>query len=258
MAVFFMLSDLQNLMELQVADKEILRLREEVAALPKRVAVIEEKLAATKAKLEKAKTAAKADEAARKKYETAIQDLQGKISKYRDQSLDVKTNEQYKALMHEISFAEQDIRKLEDQVLEGMLDVELNEKRLKSAEAELKAEAAEIEKEKEEARRVTTRDQQELGTLKARRDTLRSGIGADTLRHYDRVFKLRKYALAEARDHKCVACQVMLRPQMYNEVRTNQQILICDSCQRILYYVPPAEAEAASPAPDPAQQAQAS
>jgi len=253
-----MLADLENLIQLQQADREIQRLEDEVAALPRRVAAIEEKLADTRAAVEKARATIKADEANRRKLESQIQDHQQKISKYRDQSLDVKTNEQYKALMHEISFAEQDIRKLEDQVLEGMLDVELNEKRLKSAEAELKAEAAEIEKEKEEARRVTTRDQQELGTLKARRDTLRSGIGADTLRHYDRVFKLRKYALAEARDHKCVACQVMLRPQMYNEVRTNQQILICDSCQRILYYVPPAEAEAASPAPNPAQQAQAS
>jgi predicted nucleic acid-binding Zn-ribbon protein len=251
-----MLADLENLIQLQQADREIQRLEDEVAALPRRVAAIEEKLADTRAAVEKARATIKADEANRRKLESQIQNHQQKISKYRDQSLDVKTNEQYKALMHEISFAEQDIRKLEDQILEGMLDVELNEKRLKSAEAELKTETADIEKEKEEARRVTTRDQQELGTLKARRDTLRSGIGADTLRHYDRVFKLRKYALAEARDHKCVACQVMLRPQMYNEVRTNQQILICDSCQRILYYIPPAEAEAASPAPD--QQAQAS
>src|SRR6476469_4326294 len=246
--------DLEKLLSLQDIDREIVRLTEEVAALPKRVAEIETKLAGAKAAVEKTKSAIKANETSRRNFESDIKSTQEKISKYRDQSLDVKTNEQYKALMHEISFAEQDIRKLEDQVLEGMLNVELNEKRLKSAEAELKAEAAEIEKEKEEARRVTTRDQQELGTLKARRDTLRSGIGADTPRHYDRVFKLRKYALAEARDHKCVACQVMLRPQMYNEVRTNQQILICDSCQRILYYVPPAVAEAASPAPAPAQQ----
>ena len=97
-------------MELQQADREILRLNEEIAALPKRVAAIEEKLAGTKARLEKAaKTAVKADEATRRKYESAIQDLQGKISKYRDQSLAVKTNEQYKALLHEIQFAEQDI-----------------------------------------------------------------------------------------------------------------------------------------------------
>src|SRR5579872_5467752 len=129
-----MLPDVQNLIELQKADKEILRLREEIAALPKRVAVIEQKLAGTKAGLEKAKTAIKADEAARRKYETAITDLQGKISKYRDQSLDVKTNEQYKALMHEIQFAEQDIRANEDRILDLMVNAEGREKEVKAAE----------------------------------------------------------------------------------------------------------------------------
>src|SRR5882724_3617631 len=115
-----MLPDVQHLMELQQADREILRLNQEVAALPKRVAAIEEKLAGTKAVLEKAKTAVKADEATKRKYESAIQDQQGKISKYRDQSLAVKTNEQYKALLHEIQFAEQDIKSNEDRILELM------------------------------------------------------------------------------------------------------------------------------------------
>ena len=58
-----MLSELQNLLELQKIDREILRLNDEVAALPKKVAAIEQKLAGTKAVLEKAKTAVKADDA---------------------------------------------------------------------------------------------------------------------------------------------------------------------------------------------------
>src|SRR4029077_7994007 len=104
-----MLPDVEKLIALQQADREILRLKEEIAALPRRVAAIGERLAGTTAVLEKAKTAVKADEAARRKYESAILDQQQKISKYRDQSLAVKTNEQYKALLHEIQFAEQDI-----------------------------------------------------------------------------------------------------------------------------------------------------
>ena len=63
-----MLPDIDKLLELQAADKEIRRLRDEVAALPKRVAVIEQKLAGTKAHLEKVRTAAKSDEANRKKF----------------------------------------------------------------------------------------------------------------------------------------------------------------------------------------------
>jgi vacuolar-type H+-ATPase subunit D/Vma8 len=37
-----MLPDVQNLIALQAADREILRLQEEIAALPKRVAAIEQ------------------------------------------------------------------------------------------------------------------------------------------------------------------------------------------------------------------------
>jgi predicted nucleic acid-binding Zn-ribbon protein len=233
-----MLPDIDKLLELQAADKEIRRLRDEVAALPKRVAMIEQKLAGTKAHLEKARTAAKGDEANRKKFEANIKDLQGKISKYRDQSLDVKTNEQYKAILHEIQFAEQEIRLNEDRILEVMVNVETREKDVKGAEAELKAETAEIEKEKEEARKVTAEDQKKLSEWNAKRDALRHAISEDILRHYERVAKFRGNGLAEVLDHKCMGCQVMLRPQTYNEVRNGEKVMVCESCSRIYYFNP--------------------
>jgi len=237
-----MLPDVQNLIELQKADREILRLREEIAALPKRVGAIEQKLAGTKAGLEKAKTAIKADEASRRKYETAITDLQQKISKYRDQSLDVKTNDQYKALLHEIQFAEQEIRMQEDKILELMVNAEAREKDVKKAEGELKAQTAEIEKEKAEARERTAEDEKQLADWNAKRDAARSNVNEDLLRQYDRVSRYRGSGISEVREQKCLACQVMLRPQTYNEVRTESKIVVCDSCQRILYYDPSKDA----------------
>lgn len=233
-----MLPDVQKLIELQQADREILRLKEEIATLPRRVAAIEAKLAGTKSVLDKAKAAIKTDEAARRKYETAIQDLQQRISKYRDQSLEVKTNEQYKALLHEIQFAEQDIRINEDKILELMVNADAREKDVKAAERELKEETAEIEKEKADARQRTAEDEKQMAEWNAKRDSLRSGVDADLLRQYDRVSKYRGTGISEARDHKCLACQVMLRPQTYNEVRAAKQIVVCDSCQRILYHDP--------------------
>jgi hypothetical protein len=229
-----MLPDVQHLMELQQADREILRLNQEVAALPKRVAAIEAKLAGTKAGLDKAKAAVKAT---RRTYESAIQDLQGKISKYRDQSLAVKTNEQYKALLHEIQFAEQDIKSNEDKILELMLNAEARDKDVKAAELELKAEMAEIEKEKTAARERTAEDEKLLAEWNAKRDTARGGVNEDLLRQYERVSKFRGSGLAEVRDQKCMGCQVMLRPQTYNEVRSGQ-VIVCESCQRVLYFDP--------------------
>ena len=241
-----MLPDIQNLIAVQQADREIARLKSEIAELPRRVSKIEEKLAGTKANLERARTAIKADEAARRKLETAIQDLQGKISKYRDQSLEVKTNDQYKALMHEIQFAEQNIRGHEDKILELMEDSESREKDVKAAELELKEETAEIEKEKNLARERTAEDEKQLSEWNAKREAARTAVNPDLLRQYERVAKYRGSGLAEMLDQKCMGCQVKLRPQTYNEICAGK-VLSCESCQRILYFDPSHEKPAAAP-----------
>jgi uncharacterized protein len=235
--------EIEHLISLQRTDREIQRLKAEIAELPKRVAVIEEKLAGTKTSLEQTRAAVKGDEAARRKYETAITDLRQKISKYRDQSLEVKTNEQYKALLHEIQFAEQEIASNEDKILELIVNAEVREKEVKAAEAELKAETAEIEREKVIAREQTAKDEKELAEWTAKRDAARGAVDPDLLRHYDRVLKFRGSGIAEVRDQKCTGCSVMLRPQIYNEIRGGK-LIHCDSCQRILYFDPSKEAPA--------------
>src|SRR5215471_6140226 len=140
-------ADLQKLIELEKVDREIARLGDEVATLPRRVAAIEAHLADDKAAVEKAKAAIKANEASRRKLEADIQGFQQKIVKYREQSSSVKTNDEYRALMHEVQFAEKEISGCEDKILELMIALEAEEKALKTAEADLKAEAAEVEKE---------------------------------------------------------------------------------------------------------------
>jgi len=256
-----MTSDLQSLIELQQIDAQIAALRAEVAALPKHVAEIEKKLAGSKAKVETAQAAAKADEAAKRKHESDIQDQQQKISKYRDQSLNVKTNDEYRALMHEIQFAEQKIAASEDKILEIMVAADTRRETLKKAEAELKADTAENDREKEQARQRTAADEAALAELTTRRDALREGVSEDALRHYDRVLKLRGSALAAVYDNEqCSACSVMLRPQVFQEVMTNQQFMTCDYCKRILYYIPPPpkpEDEKAAKAPDTASSGEA-
>lgn len=239
--------EIEHLISLQHTDREILRLKNEIADLPKRVSAIEQKLAGTKAGLEKARAAVKTDEAARRKYETAITDLRQKISKYRDQSLDVKTNEQYKALLHEIQFAEQEIAANEDKILELMVNAETREKEVKAAETELKEETAEIEKEKISARERTAQDEKELAEWTAKREAARGAVDPDMLVHFDRVSKFRGSGIAEARDQKCLGCSVLLRPQTYNEIREGK-LTYCDSCQRILYFDPSKEAPADQPA----------
>ncbi|MDR3747731.1 MAG: C4-type zinc ribbon domain-containing protein [Acidobacteriota bacterium] len=233
-------SDLQKLIDLQQVDSRIAVVKAEVAALPKQVQLIEAKLAGSKAQVETAQAAIKADDSSRRKYESEIQDQQQRISKYRDQSLGVKTNPEYKALLHEIEFAEAAIRKLEDKILEIMVAADTRKDALKHAEAALKADTAANEKEKEHARQQTAEDEQLLAELTAQRKDLRAGIAEDTLQHYDRLLKHRGSALAAVQENQmCGGCSVMLRPQPFQVLINGEELVTCDSCQRILYYIAP-------------------
>jgi uncharacterized protein len=233
-------SDIHKLIDLQQVDSRISAVKAEIAALPAEVREIEAKLAVSKARVDSVQTAIKADENARRKYESEIQDQQQRISKYRDQSLAVKTNQEYKALLSEIEQAEAEIRKREDKILEIMVAADTRKEELKQAEVALKAASVANEKEKEHARQQTAEDEKELAGLNGQRQELRAQIDENTLRHYDRVFKLRHSALSAVHeDQMCSVCRVILRPQVFQDVMRGEEMLTCDSCQRIMYYVPP-------------------
>lgn len=242
-------ADLEKLIKLEQVDREIGRLSAEVAALPKRVAEIEHQLSDAKAKVEQARTAMKSQEQKRRSLESDIQSHQQKIAKFRDQSLDVKTNDQYRALMHEIEFAQTEIRKAEDKILEIMEGGELFDRQVKASEVELKTQSLQVEKEKEEAKALTAKDEARLKELQDERRGLRSGVNEDLLELYDRVLKARKTALAEAREQRCTACFVLLRPQKWNEIKAGGEVMTCDSCGRILFYDPAHE----PPPPEPSK-----
>ena len=251
-------SDLEKLIELEKVDREILRLTEEVASLPKCVAAIEAKLAGDKAAVETAKAAIKANEANRRKLEGEIQGFNQKIVKYREQSSSVKTNDEYRALMHEVEFSEKQISECEDKILELMITLEAEEKALKTAEVALKVEVTEVEKEKGQARVRTAEDEKLLADLARKREGLRTGVTDSSLSHYDRVLGRRKSAVAEARSQKCMSCFVMIRPQTWEDIRTNEQIITCGSCGRIFYYDPANEPVVEAPPAKKKSKSQAS
>lgn len=233
-------ADLKLAIDMQAVDGEIARLSAEVAYLPKHIGEIENKLAGAQRQLEADRAALAANQRDRRKLEGEIPLLQQKVSKYKDQVFEVKTNEQYRALQHEIEFGEGEIRKIEDKILERMIAAEELEGRVKKAEKQLAAERTMVEKEKAEATARTRADQRELGELNQRRDQCRKAISPDLLRVYDSLARTRKgIAVAEVRDGSCAACNVRLRPQAFQEVKLNDAIRRCENCTRILYYVPP-------------------
>src|SRR5262245_47042043 len=131
-------SELKQLIRLQAIDLSIQELRTRVDRFPSISKALDDKLKAAQTALETAKEKAKSNQGHRKKIESDISTTESKISKYRDQMMAVKTNDEYRALQHEIEHAQQAIRKVEDEILNLMLEAETAQADLKAAEAHLK------------------------------------------------------------------------------------------------------------------------
>jgi uncharacterized protein len=237
--------ELLALVQLQDTDQNINRLGTEISALPKKLAALEEKLAGQKAGVERATKAHKEEEVKRRRLESDLKDLQQKIAKFREQSSSVKTNEQYHALQHEIGYAEAEIRKIEDRELESMERSEQLEAQLRGAQQELNDSAKVVEIEKESARKASEEQQSRLASLNGDRTRLRTQIPEAILVSYDRIASTRGLALARVEGQRCLGCQMALRPQLWNEVRSGE-LVPCESCGRLLYFD-----NEKSPEPDP-------
>jgi predicted nucleic acid-binding Zn-ribbon protein len=225
---------------LQEVDNRLADFRREISALPKHIAEIEKKLIAHERKLEADRAALAANQKERKKCDSDIQIQEQKISKLKDQTLEAKTNEVYRAFQNEVEFCQKEIRKCEDRILELMTESEPLDRNVKAAEAALKTEKVQVETEKQEARDRTAADQKASAELLKERAEIVAGITPAVYQRYTRVCKMRRgIGVAEAMDGRCTACNMAMRLQFFQELRKGDQVMACESCLRILYYNPP-------------------
>jgi uncharacterized protein len=235
--------DLKAIVEVQQFDREVAELTVLIDSLPKQAKALQSQLDNFINTHEERKKRLTANLKERKDLEGDIKATQDKITRHRDQLYQVKTNEQYKALLHEIEGEEGSIRKIEDKILEKMVESEEIQSHVQEAAARLDGEkarvAGEIKKLEDEQKRKS--DERE-GVL-ARRKELAAGVTESVLELYDRIRAKRPWpAVAEVRNGLCTACNIQLRPQVYNEVRTSEAIMVCENCNRIQCYAgPPAE-----------------
>lgn len=246
--------DLGRLIRLQKLETTADEARRKISDHPHRLQALEDRLTAALETLAGVKTRLADAKDARRVEEKEVSTIQARLAKYKDQLLEVKTNREYQAMLHEIETAQTDIRTREDRILESMMGADELGAEVKKSEAELKRAEAEAAAERQVIEREVASLQAEMNRTGEARERLAAEIDRHTLAIYEQVAKNRKgIAVAEARDYTCTICSVRLRPQVFNEVRRNDAIIQCDSCRRILYFVaetaPAAAADADQPPP---------
>jgi predicted nucleic acid-binding Zn-ribbon protein len=232
-------ADLEKLVRLHHVEADLKRTETELAEVPHLRKEIEERLARDRARLDAAKASLEASLRARKQHEVAVQDLEAKRSKYKGQLMEVKTNKEYTAVLHEIEGVERDIKAREDVILEEMEKAEALAQDVGREEAGFKAVETEARRENGELDGRAARLEEETGRLRKERDAVAASVPEDALALYTRVAKQRGTGVAEAREGMCQACHVRMRLQIWVEVKKNEQLFQCESCSRVLFYEPP-------------------
>lgn len=240
---------LKNLLELQEVDTRLNVVRARLATFPKRLAEVDARVAAGRAELEKSRSSHSTALKDRKRYELDVEQWKEKVRKYKDQAYQVKTNEAFKALQHEIDMGEAEIAKSEDHLLEQMVSGEQYDRQVKAAEKAFKEieEAARAERGKIEAEKAAA--EKELAAHEAERAKVVTAIPEDLLDHYHRIAKKHGgVAIAEVRGEACAACGARIRPHVFEDLRreNSAELYHCEICTRILYHAGAPAAQAAA------------
>jgi predicted nucleic acid-binding Zn-ribbon protein len=241
-----MLPDLERLIRLQQLDTEADQRRRWTSDLPGHLAALDQRLANRRATLETSRQALAENQTARRTVEKDLGTVQVRLSRYKDQLMEVKTNKEYVAMQHEIATAQDHVRVFEDQILELLVKADEITAEVKAAEAALKEEETTVAAERRRLDDQGQRIEGELAALAADRTALEREMGSQVIALFNAAAnKRRGSGVVEVRDGHCSACHTRLRPQFFNEVRRGDRIVTCESCARILFYRPPPQPTAA-------------
>jgi predicted nucleic acid-binding Zn-ribbon protein len=236
-----MLPDLERLIQLQRLETIIAEAKAAIALQPQRIAALDVRLDEAKRAVESAKEQLKTNGDRRRELEKDLAVYQGRLTKFKDQLSAVKTNREYTAMQHEIATAQSDLGAVEEKVLERMLEADELSAASKRAEAALVTQSKEIEAGKKTLTQDLASTEASLKQSTEARAALVRDLEPRLVALFEQVAKVRKGVAicAATRDGLCSVCHVRLRPHVFQQIRQNDTIIQCDSCQRVLYWIPP-------------------
>jgi len=229
-------SELEQLLVLQDRQQKIRQIQAEIKTVPLERAHLESQLAATEAGVESLKQKGRQVEVERKNLELDVGTRTESIARLKTQQYQTRKNDEFQAIGHEIERYENEVRKLEDQELELMIEadklkgeVEAADKRARATKESISRQLTDLETKS----KALGSQQQELET---ERKALAAQIDDDLLDQFERLFNSKGDAAVVAVEHGvCTGCHMKVTTATAARVKAGKEIVSCEQCGRILY-----------------------
>jgi len=233
-------AELLQLIALQKTDTNIRRLQAEIESIPERRAEIEKEFDQRAFEIHALEERREGARHERARLETEAFEQKQRAERADRNLMAAKKPEEYTAAIREADAARKQISALETQILEQMETFEQAEKELKERAPEVEKLGADLKERFKEFDEQARAQQQQVADAGAERERLLKELPKPMSALYKRISaRIRDgIAVAEARNGACTACYMALRPQVMADIRRGQEVITCDNCNRILYYVP--------------------
>lgn len=228
---------IEKLLIVQDRDVALQKIEQDLKRIPVEKANLEKQITGEEANIEAARDSLKAKEVARHELEAEVTAKEGAIERFRKQQLEVKKNDEYRALTHQIEQTKAEIATLEEQEIGVMLEIDSEKEAFESAKATIEARIAERRRQIEKLSERKENLEASVAEARAALGAARGKVDADYLGHYDRVRRMAKRPpyVTPIEDHKCGGCHLRVSNDVDKIAHAQGEPHFCDQCSRIVY-----------------------
>ncbi len=231
-----MYPELEQLLVLQDRQQKIKQIQTEIETVPLQRKSLEAQLAASVAGVEVLKQKNRHVEMDRKKLELDVGTRAETIARLKTQQYQTRKNDEFQAIGHEIERYENEIRKIEDEELELMVQADTIKVDLAEEEKKAGAVRESIARQTKDLEAKSTTLQSQLEELSKERAEIAGKIDEDLLSRFERLFQSKGDAVVVALEHEvCTGCHMKVTTQTAHRVKAGKEIVSCENCGRILY-----------------------
>ncbi|MBN2383997.1 hypothetical protein JXQ70_14060 [bacterium] len=239
-----MIEILQKVQLLQSIDLQIGECETRLAQIPPEIERLEQKVNDRAKVLENKANELEEQRKMQRKLDNDLQDNEEKLVKFNTQLNQIKSNDDYRAMLKQIETIKYQNSEIESAILETYEEIDALKKEQVELKKALESFRTEIQQAIDLLRSEDKQVRDKCTELVEEQQSVRKEIDPPVLSHYDKLISSKlSPALVPILNERCGGCHMVIRPKILIDIRRNDTINYCENCTRYLFWKAPAEEE---------------